>query len=194
MNCSRCQRSFTLYKGDGLCGKCRSRKNYLENVDAYRKTKTCICGKKILKTSEFCSSCSQLSDKNNRWKENKLDRGIYITTEYKMWRKLVFKKYGKNCILCKGTYRLAAHHILPKREYPELQFNVDNGVPVCHKCHSKMQFKELQFVSKIMAEIKLCELGEPCDGNTEPSHNFVEGVTTRDEIKFPKSAGQPLHL
>jgi hypothetical protein len=40
-----------------------------------------------------------------------------------------------------------------------------------------------------MAVVKLRELGEPCDGNTEPSQ--LEGVETRDEIKFSTSAGQP---
>jgi HNH endonuclease len=192
MNCIRCQHKISIIKDDGLCGKCRSRKIYLENVDKYRKTKICICGKKILKTSEFCSSCSQLNYKNHQWKETTTDRNIHYTIEYRLWRKQVFEKYGKKCLLCQGTYRLAAHHILPKREHPELQFDVNNGVPVCHKCHSKMQFKEHEFVPIIMAELKLCELGELCDENTEPSQIILEGVTTRGEINSSKSAGQPL--
>jgi hypothetical protein len=57
--------------------------------------------------------------------------------------------------------------------------------------------KEYEFVdyfkNLLWAKLKLRELGEPCEnGNTEPSHNFVEGVTTRDEINFSTSAGQPL--
>lgn len=192
MFCTKCNNRYVKDLGDGLCGKCRSRQKYLNNVDRYRKTKTCICGKSILKTSDYCNSCSQLGTSNHRWKEVKVDRGIYFTTEYREWRRKVFKKYGKKCLLCSDTYRLSAHHIFEKRNFPELQFDVNNGVPICHKCHSKMQFKEQEFRPYIMAELKLRELGEPCDGNTEPSQIYLEGVTTRGEINSSKSAGQPL--
>ena len=96
--------------------------------------------------------------------------------------------------MCGETYRLAAHHILPKREYPELQFDVNNGVPVCHKCHSKMQFKEQEFQPLIMAELKLRETVNPEIGNTVLSQIILESVTTRGEINSSKSAGQPLQL
>lgn len=127
-----------------------------------------------------------------------VERKLYSTLEYKTWETSVKMRDNRKCKICGKSTRLAAHHILPKRDFPELTFDVNNGISLCHKHHSAIQFKELQYVdyfkSLIMAEIKLCELGEPCDGNTEPSHNNVEGVTTRDEIKFPKSAGQPLQL
>lgn len=192
MFCSKCKKPYNLDRGDGLCSRCRSKTKYIKNIDSYRKTKTCVCGKKILKTSNACSSCSQLGDNNHRWKEVKQNRGVHFTSEYRKWRLDVFRKYGKNCIFCGSSYRLAAHHIFPKRDFPSLQFDVNNGVPLCHKHHSEMQFKEDKFRDLIMAEIKLREFGEPCDGNTEPSHSIMEGVTTRGEIKSSKSAGQPL--
>lgn len=154
MFCTRCEKEYKLDKKDGLCSKCRSRKNYLENVDKYRKTKICVCGKKILKTSVACSSCSQLGNNNHRWKEVKQDRGIHFTSEYRKWRIDVFRKYGHKCLFCNSTYRVAAHHIYPKRDFPEKQFDVNNGVPLCHKHHSEMQFKEDKFRANIIAELK----------------------------------------
>lgn len=190
--CSRCNTKYSLDRGDGLCARCRSRKKYLANIDSYRKTKVCICGKAILKTSNLCSSCSQLGENNHRWKEIKQDRGIYFTSEYRKWRLGVFRKFGKACLFCGSNYRVAAHHIFQKRDFPEKQYDVNNGVPLCHKCHSKMQFKEDKFRAAIMAEVKLRESGEPCNGNAALSQSNLESVTTRGEINSSTSAGQPI--
>jgi hypothetical protein len=73
--CKKCKKSFNLFinkkdlfENDGLCGKCRARKTYLLNIDKYRKTKICPnCKKPILKTSEFCYSCSQLGERNKNY-------------------------------------------------------------------------------------------------------------------------------
>jgi 5-methylcytosine-specific restriction endonuclease McrA len=200
MVCNKCGRNFKLIKTsklDGFCGKCRSDLKHIKEIDKYRKTKYCPdCGKLILNVSKFCNSCSQLKDRNHSWKEDKLGRKLYSTREYKNWEKSVKIRDGKKCMLCGDTKRLAAHHILPKRDYPDRIFDINNGITLCHKHHSEIQFKEDKYInvfkSIIKAELKLCELGEGCDANTEPSQIILEGVTTRDEIKFPKSAGQPL--
>jgi len=199
--CVRCKKEFRLigtsnsFKEDGLCGKCRGRQKYLDNVDKYRKTNVCpTCGKKILKSSKYCNTCSQIGNKNHQWKEEKEDRRFYSTIGYRNWRKEILKQFHNKCVMCNSTYRLAAHHIYPKRRFPDKRFDLDNGVALCHKHHSQVHFKELEYINffnGIMAEIKLCELGEGCNANTEPSHKIVEGVTTRDEINFPTSAGQP---
>lgn len=199
MICTNCHRKFRMIKSskdDGLCGKCRSRLNYIKDIDSYRKTKKCICGKSILKTSRLCNSCSQQGTNNHRWKYEKKNRKIYNTIEYRRWVRAVKERDEKCCKICGSKCRVAAHHILPKRDYPDLIFDVNNGISLCHKHHSEIQFNEYKYVdifrSIIKAELKLCELGEHCDVNTEPIRNNAEGVTTRDEIKFPKSAGQPL--
>jgi len=125
----------------------------------------------------------------------KQDRRITATKEWKDWESSVKERDGRVCVICGSNYRLAAHHILPKRDYPEKTYDTDNGISLCHKHHSEVQFKEYEYLNKfqsiIKAELKLRELGEPCDGNTEPSQIYLEGVTTRGEIKSSTSAGQP---
>lgn len=199
--CVQCRNEFKIIKNsqfltDGLCGKCRSRNKYLSNVDLYRKTNLCpFCGKKILLVSKACNHCSQLGNRNHQWKEIKGDRGFYFSQDYLRWRKSVLKRFDNKCALCNNNYRLAAHHIYPRRDFPEKVFDVDNGIPLCHKHHCQIHLKEEQYIdyfTKILAKVKLCELGEGCNANTEPSQIYLEGVTTRDEINFPTSAGQPL--
>lgn len=60
--------------------------------------------------------------------------------EYKAWRKSVFERDGYTCRICgddKGG-NLNAHHIKPYRDYPELRYEVSNGVTLCEACHIKI--------------------------------------------------------
>ena len=50
----------------------------------------------------------------------------------------VFVRDDFTCVLCKVKgKRLQADHILPKCEYPELIFSLNNGRTLCEDCHKK---------------------------------------------------------
>ena len=61
----------------------------------------------------------------------------------KAWRWAVYIRDNFTCQKCKdrtrkGHYvKLEAHHIKPFATYPELRFDVNNGLTLCKKCHSK---------------------------------------------------------
>jgi hypothetical protein len=64
------------------------------------------------------------------------------TAEYRGWRKAVFERDNWTCQHCKKRGgRLHAHHIKPKSRYPELMFDVSNGLTLCEPCHHKIHTK-----------------------------------------------------
>lgn len=39
--------------------------------------------------------------------------------------------------MCGSKKMLEAHHIKEKVNFPELEYDVDNGICLCHDCHKK---------------------------------------------------------
>jgi len=92
---------------------------------------------------DFCKS--RKGDKNPSWKGGVTPEHIKIrnSKELKEWRESVFKRDKHTCQDCfdisqKGkTVYLHAHHLKSFSEFPELRFDINNGVTLCKKCHYK---------------------------------------------------------
>lgn len=64
---------------------------------------------------------------------------ILFTEEWKNWRKQVFAKDKYTCQNCgKKSKYLRAHHLCPRDFYPELIFEIDNGLTLCTGCHNRL--------------------------------------------------------
>ncbi len=96
-------------------------------------------GKKMNKETRKKMSLAKLGlrgEKVNNWRGGISKRNT-STYEYKEWRSKVFERDNWTCQTCgkRGCY-LESHHIKGWTKYPDLRFNVDNGVTLCKECHN----------------------------------------------------------
>ena len=99
---------------------------------------------------------SRVGEKANNWKGG-ISYGHktgYYSSRYKEWRIKVFERDDytcQDCGICSGngkvTY-LTAHHIKSFAKYPELRFEVSNGVTLCETCHCKVDKYRARFMNK----------------------------------------------
>lgn len=131
-----------------VCGKQFWRKpSAIKNGDCKFCSRDCyfVWQKGRARSEQFKEKCKGKSGSNNpNWKggitpENKRLRE---SDDFANWRKAVFERDGYTCQKCGAkcgngiNVTLAAHHIKPFAKYPELRFDVDNGLTLCNPCHS----------------------------------------------------------
>lgn len=89
--------------------------------------------------------CNQVCFRNYLIENRVVSDIITDSAEYKTWRLEVYKRDGYRCKMPKcysQTRDIAAHHIYPKKKYPEIQFEISNGITLCRSCHEKTYGRE----------------------------------------------------
>ena len=76
----------------------------------------------------------------------------------KGWRKAVKNRDGWKCRIANNNCfgKLEAHHILPWSEFPELRYQINNGVTLCHFHHPFKKDEEVKlspFFQSLVAEV-----------------------------------------
>lgn len=68
---------------------------------------------------------------------SKIDRGSDY--KYIQWRKDIFLKFNFTCQKCgiRGG-KLSAHHVREWSKFPELRYDLDNGLCLCYDCHMEL--------------------------------------------------------
>lgn len=66
--------------------------------------------------------------------------------KYKNWIKSVYKRDNYRCKICGSKKKLNAHHIYPKRDYPGLVYDIDNGITLCFEHHKMTYAHEEQYI------------------------------------------------
>lgn len=86
-------------------------------------------------------------EKSNRWIKDRsklAKKQIRNDYAYQEWRRLVWVRDGFTCQLkdndCKS--KIIGHHILPWRDYPELRYEINNGITLCHYHHPRKRVDE----------------------------------------------------
>ena len=103
------------------------------------------------------------------------------------WVDAVISRDKATCQHCGArNVELHAHHVKPYRDFPELRFDVANGLTLCFRCHWNLHAAQNEkAVNSVDAPLGHAK------GNTEPSlrRNPLEGVTTRGRA-FRRWVGQ----
>ena len=77
------------------------------------------------------------------WQGGKTDNNSKLRNENReklvVWRKAVYARDLHTCQACgmkgSGKKHLNAHHIKPFTKYPELRYEIRNGITLCVACH-----------------------------------------------------------
>ena len=62
-------------------------------------------------------------------------KGSQVYWKRKSWVCELFWKYSE-CAICKTKDELEPHHIIKTDKSKELYYDLNNGVLLCHRCHS----------------------------------------------------------
>lgn len=110
--------------------------------------------------SEFCYAKSHTGEKSYQWltDRSKIKRQHERNNpENKQWRMKVWQRDGFKCKIadsnCEG--RIEAHHILGWSEYPELRYQINNGITLCHAHHPRKRAEEKRLVSEFQALVSV---------------------------------------
>lgn len=57
---------------------------------------------------------------------------------WKKKREEVFERYGKQCAECGKTNNLQVHHLVYRKNRHIWEYNVDELIPLCKKCHEEV--------------------------------------------------------
>lgn len=94
-------------------------------------------GQKISDAHKKLLSELKQGQKNPNWKG-----GIYVTNnairrspQYKRWQKEIYSRDSFTCQICGSVgKKLRANHIKKFSDFPELRFEVTNGITICESC------------------------------------------------------------
>ncbi len=116
--CKNCGKKLTVFTGKtGLCFKCWMKTNIGENHPKWK-------GDKCKKKDERSDSL------------------------YQNWVKMVKRRDNCTCKInnkdCSGY--CIVHHILPWRDFPELRYNINNGITLCQAHHPLKRAEEKRLI------------------------------------------------
>lgn len=99
-----------------------------------------IRGRKATIEERLKNSESKKGEKCYIWKGgvSPINKRLRRSSQFRIWREEVFKRDNWTCRKCysRGVV-LHPHHIKNFAEYPELRFDVRNGMTLCENCHKQ---------------------------------------------------------
>ncbi len=123
------------------CSKSCSPKAAIRNCE--------ICSKQFKTSNHFvklgrgrycsrkCYGLSERGPNNPGWKDDKYSesRKARNSKLSKEWRDTVFTRDEGKCRKCDSGENLRGHHLFSFARYPDLRFEISNGITFCNLCH-----------------------------------------------------------
>jgi hypothetical protein len=113
--------------------------------------------------------------------------------EYLAWRNAVLERDGYICQSCRCQCKkyergLAAHHIKPYADYPDLRYDTLNGLTLCRQCHMSLHGKALEPKEQIACACGCGALIDPLDPYGRPrryvNYHGAKGRSVSDSTKL----------
>jgi hypothetical protein len=96
-------------------------------------------GRKLSNETKRKMSMARRGNKNANWRGGLTEvvKGIRRSPEFYQWRKEVLGRDNHICRDCGLKENVNAHHLKSLIDYPELVFEVSNGLTLCEDCHKR---------------------------------------------------------
>ena len=101
------------------------------------------CSDETIKKRSGENAYQWIEDRSKLRRQDRRDNPLYGEWRIKVWTRDNFRCRIINGD-CKG--RIEAHHILGWAEYPELRYEVNNGVTLCHAHHPRKRAEEKRLI------------------------------------------------
>lgn len=146
LTCQTCKKEFEVQEWNNdakFCSyECKNKSQSSEVVDIQCNNCQKIFKRKTHKIGKHNFCCKKCHDKFNigsnhyEWKEHLHNKNLKLAL--KQWALKIKERDGYICQLCGENDRniLEAHHMKHKSKFPELQFDFNNGITLCLKCHA----------------------------------------------------------
>jgi len=124
------------------CDKCK--KNFQRKEHKIGKRNFC---------SKTCANEFNKGVNHYEWKNHLHEKNIKLAL--KQWGIKIKERDNYTCQLCGENDKnvLEAHHLKQKHYFPELQFNFNNGITLCLKCHALQHINDPKSLRLITCKI-----------------------------------------
>lgn len=156
-DCLECGKKLSLMNAS-MCISCVRKKLVGVLHPNYKggKPKCLDCGIIISRSANYCRRHVLAGSRSPKYIKNRenlrRDEKKHLDGRYREWMKAVKNRDGWKCKIandsCSG--RLEAHHILPWKSYPELRYEVNNGISLCCAHHPRARAKEVELAPMFM--------------------------------------------
>lgn len=128
--CKNCEKEFKTQKNRILSG----RGVFCSNECKYDDTR------KRMKGNEYWKKTTSTQFKKGHETLNVARAIRYHSTLYKRWRDKIVERDNNECQQCGNNNKksLIVHHIVSRKDAPELILSDSNGLTLCRSCHAKL--------------------------------------------------------